>query len=54
VIEPTLELAQGNEDAPAAPDDPEITDHVLIEVVATHAEDAGCLVGAEGETWPKR
>ena len=50
-IEPALELAEGDEDAAAAPDDPEFTHHVLIEVIAAHAEDAGGFVGTEGEPW---
>ena len=49
VVEPSLDLAKGDEDAAAATNDPEFSDHVLVEVVAADAEDAGCFVGTERE-----
>src|SRR6266545_3008169 len=52
-LQPPLELRERDEDPPAATNDPELVDDVLIEVVATDAEKRSGLVRAERETRPE-
>jgi len=49
-----LKLGQGDEDPAAAADDAEFKKDVLVEVVATHAENIRRLVRAEREPRPER
>jgi hypothetical protein len=44
VLGPALEFAQGDEASSSAVDDAEVAEDVALEVVAAHAESAGCFV----------
>lgn len=46
-VQPALELAERHEDSATAADDPKLTEDVLVEVVAAHAEGGRGLLGAQ-------
>ena len=50
-VQPSFELGERYEDPPAATDDAQLADHVLVEVVAAHAENRRGLVWAYGQAW---
>jgi hypothetical protein len=47
VLDPTLELSQRDQAAPAAADHPEVVEHVLLEEVDADAERVGGLRSGE-------
>jgi len=50
LVEPPLQLLSRDQDAPTAPDHPQLVADVLVEVVAAHPESRGCFVGGQSET----
>jgi len=49
MVEPLLNLGEGNQDPTATADSAELVDHVLVQVVTADTEKGGCLVWTERE-----
>src|SRR5262245_39161399 len=54
LLEPPLELGHGDQDPPPSPDNPQLVKHVLVQVVAAHAEHGCGLIRAQRQALSRR